>query len=139
MLGGVKIPHAKGLLGHSDGDVLLHALCDAILGAVGAGDIGSYFPASDPKWKGVSSGLFIDKALELAGRRNLRVANVDAVVMAEEPRISPHRAAIQRSVAQRLRVKDDKVNVKAKTMEKIGPIGEGEAIAATVVVLLESG
>ena len=137
LLGGVKIPCAKGLLGHSDADVLLHALCDAILGAVGAGDIGSYFPDSDPKWKGASSGLFIDKALELAARRDLRVANVDAVVMAEEPKLSPHRAAIQRSMAQMLRVKDDKVNVKAKTMEKLGPIGQGEAIAATVVVLLE--
>lgn len=137
LLGGVKIPYGKGLLGHSDGDVLLHAVCDAILGAAGAGDIGSYFPDSDPKWKGASSGLFIEKALELASRRDLRVANVDAVILTEEPKLSPHRAAIQRSVAQMLRVKDDKVNVKAKTMEKLGPIGEGEAIAATVVVLLE--
>lgn len=137
LLGGVKIPHSKGLLGHSDGDVLLHAVCDAILGAVGAGDIGSYFPDSDPKWKGASSELFIDKALELAARRDLRVANVDAVILAEEPKLSPHRAAIQRSVAQMLRVKDDRVNVKAKTMEQLGPIGEGLAMAAQVVVLME--
>lgn len=137
LLGGVKIPHPKGLLGHSDGDVLLHALCDALLGAVGAGEIGSYFPDSDPKWKGADSSLFIEKALELTERRSLRVANVDAVILAEEPKLFPHRAAIQRSVAQRLRVKEDRVNVKAKTMEKLGPIGEGEAIAVTVVVLLE--
>lgn len=137
LLGGVKIPHAKGLLGHSDGDVLLHALCDALLGAAGAGDIGSYFPDTDPKWKGVSSAQFVDKAMELVSRRSLRVANVDAVIVTEEPKLSPHRSAIQRSVAQILRVKDDRVNVKAKTMEKLGPIGEGEAMAATVVVLLE--
>ena len=137
LLGGVKIPHSKGLLGHSDGDVLLHALCDALLGAVGAGDIGSYFPDADPKWKGAASGQFVDKAMELVSRRSLRVANVDAVILTEEPKLSPHRSAIQRSVAQILRVKDDRVNVKAKTMEKLGPIGEGEAMAATVVVLLE--
>ena len=137
LLGGVKVPHGKGLLGHSDGDVLLHALCDALLGAVGAGDIGSYFPDTDPKWKGAASEQFVDKAMELVSRRSLRVANVDAVILTEEPKLSPHQSAIQRSVAQILRVKDDRVNVKAKTMEKLGPIGEGEAMAATVVVLLE--
>lgn len=137
LLGGVKIPSTKGLLGHSDGDVLLHALCDALLGAVGAGDIGSHFPDSDPKWKGVSSQIFLEKAAELAGRKSLRVENVDAVILAEEPKLGPHRMAIQRSIAQMLRVKDDRINVKAKTMEKLGPIGEGEAMAATVVVLLE--
>lgn len=137
LLGGVKIPSAKGLLGHSDGDVLLHALCDALLGAVGAGDIGSYFPDSDPKWKGVSSQIFLEKATELASRKSLRVENVDAVILTEEPRLGPHRIAIQRSIAQMLRVKDDRINVKAKTMEKLGPIGEGEAMAAYVVVLLE--
>jgi len=137
LLGGVKIPSTKGLLGHSDGDVLLHALCDALLGAVGAGDIGSYFPDSDPQWKGASSRIFLEKATELAGRKSLRVENVDAVILAEEPKLGPHRIAIQRSIAQMLRVKDDRINVKAKTMEKLGPIGEGEAMAAYVVVLLE--
>ena len=137
LLGGVKIPSTKGLLGHSDGDVLLHALCDAMLGAVGAGDIGTYFPDSDPRWKGVSSQIFLEKATELAGRKSLRVENVDAVILAEEPKLGPHRIAIQRSIAQMLRVKDDRINVKAKTMEKLGPIGEGEAMAAYVVVLLE--
>ena len=137
LLGGVKIPSAKGLLGHSDGDVLLHALTDALLGAVGAGDIGAYFPDSDPKWKGASSQVFLEKAAELAGRKSLRVENVDAVILAEEPKLGPHRMAIQRSIAQMLHVKDDRINVKAKTMEKLGPIGEGEAMAAYVVVLLE--
>ena len=137
LLGGVKIPSVKGLLGHSDGDVLLHALCDALLGAVGAGDIGSYFPDSDPKWKGVSSQVFLEKAVELASRKSLRVENVDAVIITEEPKLAPHRNAIQRSISQMLHVKDDRINVKAKTMEKLGPIGEGEAMAAYVVVLLE--
>ncbi len=137
LLGGVKIPHSKGLLGHSDGDVLLHALCDALLGAVGAGDIGTYFPDTDPQWKGAASAKFVEKALELVSRRDLRVANVDAVILTEEPKLSPHRTAIQRSVAQILRIRDDRVNVKAKTMEKLGSIGAGEAMAATVVVLLE--
>ena len=137
LLGGVKIPSEKGLLGHSDGDVLLHALCDAMLGAVGAGDIGSYFPDSDPKWKGASSQIFLEKANELASRKSLRVENVDAVILTEEPKLGPHRLAIQRSIAQMLHVKDDRINVKAKTMEKLGPIGEGEAMAAYVVVLLE--
>ena len=137
LLGGVKVPSAKGLLGHSDGDVLLHALTDALLGAVGAGDIGAYFPDSDPKWKGASSQIFLEKAVELAGRKYLRVENVDAVILAEEPKLGPHRNAIQRSIAQMLHVKDDRINVKAKTMEQLGPIGEGEAMAAYVVVLLE--
>lgn len=137
LLGGVKVPSAKGLLGHSDGDVLLHALCDAILGAVGAGDIGSYFPDNDPKWKGADSRLFVEKAAELASRKSLRVENVDAVILTEEPKLAPHRNAIQRSISQLLGVKDDRINVKAKTMEKLGPIGEGEAMAAYVVVLLE--
>lgn len=137
LLGGVKVPHSKGLLGHSDGDVLLHALCDALLGAVGAGDIGTYFPDTDPQWKGAASAKFVEKALELVSRRDLRVANVDAVILTEEPKLAPHRTAIQRSVAQILRIRDDRVNVKAKTMEKLGSIGAGEAMAATVVVLLE--
>ena len=137
VLGGLKVPHSKGLSGHSDADVLLHALCDALLGAVGAGDIGTYFPDTDPKWKGVTSEKFIEKALELVSRRDLRVVNVDAVILAEEPKLAPHRTAIQRSVAQLLKVRDDRVNVKAKTMEGLGPIGSGEAMAAHAVVLLE--
>lgn len=136
-LGGVQIPHGKGLLGHSDGDVLLHALCDALLGAVGAGDIGTHFPDTDPRWKGASSERFMEKAMDLASRRCLRVANVDGVVLAEEPKLAPHRASIQRSVARLLGVKEDRVNIKAKTMERMGPIGAAEAIAASVVVLLE--
>lgn len=137
LLGGVRIPHSKGLLGHSDADVLLHAVCDALLGAVGAGDIGTLFPDTDPRWKGIPSRIFVEKALELMGKRCLKIANVDLVVIAEAPRISPHRQAIQRAVAQVLRVGADQVNLKARTMEGLGPIGSKRAIAATAVVLLE--
>ena len=137
ILGGIKIPSEKGAVGHSDADVLLHALTDAMLGAVGAGDIGSYFPDSDPKWKGMSSQVFLEKAAELASRKSLRVENVDAVILTEAPKLGPHRNAIQRSISQMLHVKDDRINVKAKTMEQLGPIGEGEAMACYVVVLLE--
>jgi len=137
ILGGVTIPHSKGLLGHSDADVLLHALCDALLGAVGAGDIGTYFPDTDPQWKGADSRLFVEKALELVGRKGLKISNVDLIVMAEQPKLSPHRKAIEQGIAQVLRVKADRVNVKARTMEGLGPIGSNEAMAATAVVLLE--
>ncbi len=137
VLGGVKVPFPKGLLGHSDADVLLHALCDALLGAVGAGDIGTYFPDTDPQWKGVPSRTFVAKALELISARGLGIANVDLVMMAEEPKLLPHRSAIQQSVAQALKVEMDRVNLKARTMEGLGPIGAGEAMAAYAVVLLE--
>ena len=137
MLGGVKVPSAKGLLGHSDADVLLHALCDALLGAVGAGDIGTYFPDTDPRWKGAPSRIFVEKALELVASKGLKVGNVDLVAITEEPKLAPHRKAITESVAGMLQVGADQVNLKAKTMEKLGPIGAGEAMAAYAVVLLE--
>lgn len=137
ILGGVTIPHPKGLLGHSDADVLLHALCDALLGAVGAGDIGTYFPDTDPQWKGASSRFFVEKALELVGRKGLRISNVDLIVMTEQPKLSPHRKKIEQAIAQVLKVKSDRVNLKARTMEGLGPIGSHEAMAATAVVLLE--
>ncbi|MBI3333626.1 MAG: 2-C-methyl-D-erythritol 2,4-cyclodiphosphate synthase [Candidatus Omnitrophica bacterium] len=137
ILGGIRVPHPKGLLGHSDADVVLHALCDALLGAVGEGDIGLHFPDSDPRWKGAQSRDFIEKALEFVRRRNLKLANADLVLLAEAPKLSGHRQAIQRSVAEILSVKPDRVNVKAKTMEGLGPIGSQEAVASYAVVLLE--
>ena len=137
ILGGVKIPGAKGLLGHSDADVLLHSLCDALLGAVGAGDMGTYFPDTDPQWKDTPSRQFVAKALELVSARKWKVANADLVVLAEAPKLAPHRLAIQNSVADILKVDRAQVNLKAKTMEGLGPIGAGEAIAAYAVVLLE--
>ena len=137
LLGGVKIPFSKGLQGHSDADVLLHALCDALLGAVGAGDMGSYFPDTDPKWKGVASSLFVEKCVELVSRAKMRVVNVDLIVVAEEPKLASHRRAIQESVAGSLGLDAGRVNLKGKTMEGLGEIGAGEAIAAYAVVLLE--
>ncbi len=139
ILGGVKVPWEKGLLGHSDADVLLHALCDALLGAVGAGDIGTYFPDTDPRWKDAPSSTFVSKALELAGKQGFSLGNVDLVVLAEAPKLAPHRAAIQRSVSERLGTDLGRVNLKARTMEGLGPIGAGEAMAAYAVVLLEKG
>ena len=137
VLGGIRIPYGKGLLGHSDADVILHALCDALLGAVGAGDMGSYFPDTDPQWKGARSAVFVSKALELANKKKLSIVNADLVVLAEAPKLAPHRAAIHRSLAKTLKVKPEQVNLKAKTMEGLGPIGAGEAIAAYAVVSLE--
>lgn len=137
VLGGVKVPHPKGLLGHSDADVLLHALCDALLGAAGEGDLGTHFPDTDPRWKGTSSRIFVEEILDLIETAGLKVANVDLVVLLEAPRLSPFREKIQESIAQALKVDESKVNLKAKTMEGLGPIGEGQAVAATAVVLLE--
>lgn len=137
VLGGVKIDAPQGLLGHSDADVLLHAVTDALLGAVGAGDIGSYFPDTDPKWKGVSSQLFVEKALELVEQKGHKVANLDLVVVTEEPKLAPHRHGIVDSVSHLLKIPAECVNLKARTMEKLGPIGAGEAMAAYAVVLLE--
>ena len=137
ILGGVTVPHPKGLQGHSDADVLLHALCDALLGAVGEGDIGTYFPDTDPKWKGASSQLFVEKALERVKGRGWKISNADLVMLAEQPRMAPHRTAIRQSIAKMLKVEPTQVNLKAKTMEGLGPVGDGEAMAAYAVVLLE--
>jgi 2-C-methyl-D-erythritol 2,4-cyclodiphosphate synthase len=134
VLGGVEIPHGLGLLGHSDGDVVLHALIDAILGAAGAGDIGSRFPDSDPRWAGISSEVLLAKVWDdLAGTHAL--VNADITVVAEEPKIAPHREAIRARIASRLGT--DRVWIKGKTMEGLGPIGAGEAIAAYAVVELQ--
>ncbi len=136
-LGGIQVPHGKGLLGHSDADILLHALCDALLGAAGAGDIGSYFPDTDPKWKGASSRIFVEKAMELVRKDGWIISNADLTVIAEEPKLAPHRGEIVRSIAGILGVPESSVNLKARTMEKLGPIGAGEAMSAYAVVLLE--
>ncbi|MBI3322131.1 MAG: 2-C-methyl-D-erythritol 2,4-cyclodiphosphate synthase [Candidatus Omnitrophica bacterium] len=137
VLGGVEIPGPKGLEGHSDADVILHALCDALLGSVGEGDLGLYFPDNDQKWKGAPSRLFVEKALELTTARGLKLVNADFVVVAEEPRLAPYRPLLKSALAGLLRVEPDRVNIKAKTMEGLGPIGEGKAVACWAVVLLE--
>jgi 2-C-methyl-D-erythritol 2,4-cyclodiphosphate synthase len=136
MLGGVYVPYSRGLLGHSDGDVAIHAVIDALLGAAAKGDIGTYFPDSDDRWKGADS-----KELLLIVRDELKeerwvIVNVDLIIHAEEPRLEGHKGQIKRSLASLLDVNFNDVNVKAKTAEGFGDVGEGDAIAATATVLL---
>jgi 2-C-methyl-D-erythritol 4-phosphate cytidylyltransferase/2-C-methyl-D-erythritol 2,4-cyclodiphosphate synthase len=134
MLGGVRVPHARGIVAHSDGDVILHALCDALLGAAGLGDIGQHFPDTDPKWKGAASRVFLEHVVELLEQKGIRVNNADVTLLAETPRLAPHRAAIVNALADALRVKTEAVNVKATTLERMGFLGRGEGIAAQAIV-----
>jgi len=136
MLGGVRIPHSHGVVAHSDGDVVLHALCDALLGAAGLGDIGQHFSDSDPQWKGVDSARFVASVLALLRARRLAVANVDLTVLAQAPKIAPYREAMRRQIAQLLEVGAERVNIKATTTEGLGFLGRAEGIAAQAVVLL---
>lgn len=136
MLGGVEIPHAKGLRGHSDADVLLHALADAMLGAAGLDDIGTHFPDSDEAWKDASSSLFIQRIMTMLRHKHWVVQNADLTLLAETPKVAPYRAAIRDSVAQLLKVSRDAVNIKATTTDHMGFIGRGEGIAAQAIVLL---
>ena len=136
MLGGVRVPHSRGVVAHSDGDVLLHALCDALLGAAGLGDIGQHFSDTDPRWKGADSRVFVTAALALLKVRRLAVVNADLTVLAQAPKIAPYREAMRRQIAQLLEVGEDCVNVKATTTETLGFLGRGEGIAAQAVVLL---
>ena len=138
-LGGIRIPFPRGLLGHSDGDVVLHATVDAILGALGQGDIGSHFPDTDPRYAGAASAGFLRDAVTLAGRCGYRVVNVDVTICAEEPRLAPHRDAMRARLAELLGSDEASVNIKAKTNEGLDAVGRGEAIAATAVVLLQAG
>ncbi len=133
-IGGVELPYGKGLAGHSDGDVLLHALTDALLGAVAAGDIGGYFPPSDPKWKGADSVIFIEEALKQVRRAGYAVANVDSTLVLDQPKIGPHSNKIQARVAHLLGIKPDQVGIKAKTPEGMGT--DNAAIAHVAVLLV---
>jgi 2-C-methyl-D-erythritol 2,4-cyclodiphosphate synthase len=136
VLGGVAIPHSKGLVGHSDADVLLHALINALLGALGEGDIGRHFPDCDPRYKGISSLKLLDGALRLMRRKGYRFVNADVTVIAQEPKLAPHYAAMRKTVAERINLPAQRVNVKAATTEKLGWVGKGQGMAATAVVLL---
>jgi 2-C-methyl-D-erythritol 2,4-cyclodiphosphate synthase len=138
MLGGIKVLADCGVVAHSDGDVLLHALTDALLGAAGLGDIGQHFPDSDPQWRGAASGQFVRHAIGLLAERGWRVVNADLTLLAEAPRIQAHRRAIVVSVADLLGVPADCVNLKATTTEKLGYIGRGEGLAAQAVVLIQA-
>ncbi len=134
-IGGVVLPHESGLAGHSDGDVLLHALTDALLGAVSAGDIGSYFPPSDPQWKGADSAVFLREAMKQVESRGYTVGNVDCTLVLASPKIGPYAAAIRKNVATLLAVTPDQVGLKAKTPEGVGT--DNAAIAHVVVLLTE--
>lgn len=136
ILGGVNIPHTLGLLGHSDADVLTHAVMDALLGALALGDIGHYFPPDDPQWAGADSVMLLTQVRQLVAERGWRVANVDTVVVAERPKLKPHIPAMQARLAQALGVTPAQVGVKATTNEGLGPVGREEGIAAHAVALL---
>ena len=137
VLGGVRIPHTRGLIAHSDGDVLIHALCDALLGALALGDIGKHFPPGDPRWKGVDRRELLRAVVAMLCERGWRVVNVDSVVMCERPKLLPHIEAMRACLAADMAVSADVVSVKATTTEKLGFTGREEGIAAQAVVLLE--
>ena len=136
ILGGVDIPHSAGLLGHSDADVLLHAITDAVLGAARLGDIGRHFPDTDAQFKGANSSVLLQEAMRRVRAQGWELVNVDSTIVAQAPKLAPHMAAIHAGVAHALGVLLDQVNVKAKTAEKLGPVGMGQSIEARAVALL---
>jgi 2-C-methyl-D-erythritol 2,4-cyclodiphosphate synthase len=137
VLGGVQIPHTHGLAGHSDADVLLHALINALLGAMGKGDIGAHFPDTDPRYKNISSAKLLEQVLRMMRQEKFRVVNGDVTIVAEKPRLEPHREKIRRHVASLLKIPAERINLKATTTEGLGWIGQGRGMAAIAVVLLE--
>ena len=139
VLGGITLPFDKGLLGHSDADALLHAITDALLGAAGLGDIGSHFPDTDAQFRGADSAVLLAEAARIVRAKGYAVGNVDSTVIAQAPRMAPHIGAMRARIAQLLGIAPDCVNVKAKTAEKMGPVGLGQAIEARAVVLLYAG
>lgn len=138
VLGGVRIPHERGLVAHSDGDVLIHALCDALLGAAGLGDIGKHFPDNDPAFKGIDSRVLLRRSVAAVGKAGWRLVNADLTLVAQAPRISPHTEAMRATLAEDMAVAVAQVNVKATTTEHLGFTGRREGIAAFAVVLLEA-
>ncbi len=136
MLGGVEIPYVKGLEGHSDADVLVHAICDAILGAIGEGDIGKHFPDTDPKYRDISSIGLLQEVKKIAKEKRFSIGNVDTILVMDEPKIEPFRKDMKEIIAKALSVGPGQVNIKATTSEGVGTIGRGEAVAAHAIVLL---
>ncbi len=136
ILGGIDIPHEKGLLGHSDADALTHAIMDAMLGALSLGDIGLYFPPSDPKWAGADSQVLLAQVNQLIGDRGWAISNIDSVVIAEQPKLKPHIQPMRDRLATTLELDPDQIGIKATTHEKLGPLGQEEGIAAYAVALL---
>lgn len=136
ILGGIKVPHTTGLLGHSDADVLLHAITDALVGAAGMGDIGSHFPDTDAAFRGADSAVLLAEAMRRVAAQGWQVNNVDSTVIAQAPKLAPHIPAMRANIAKTLGIDESQVNVKAKTAEKMGPVGQGAAMEARAVVLL---
>ena len=136
VLGGVEIPFSKGLLGHSDADALLHAISDALLGAASMGDIGTHFPDTEAQWKGANSALLLSEIAKRVRAKGFEIGNVDSTIIAQAPKLAPYISAMRESIAHALSVSVNQVNVKAKTAEKLGPVGEGLAMEARAVVLL---
>lgn len=137
IIGGVEIPYERGLAGHSDADVLLHAICDALIGAAGLGDIGTHFPDTDPRYKGADSRELLRSVARLLDASGLEVANVDSTIIAQAPKMAPHIPAMRANIAADLGVVVDCVNIKAKTAERLGFVGRGEGIVAEAVALME--
>lgn len=137
IIGGVKIPHSKRLKGHSDADVLLHAICDAVLGAIGERDIGQFFPDTDPRWKGVASRIFLEEARRQVAFHNGVIVNVDATIIAQEPKLNPHVPEMVCNIAEALQLSPERVGVKATTNERIGFLGREEGIAAMAVASVD--
>ena len=137
ILGGVSIAYEKGLLGHSDADVLAHAICDALLGAAGLGDIGMHFPDSDPQYKNISSLKLLSQTCRMLTEKGFRIVNLDSVLLAETPKLGPHRQAMQNNLAKALNINPGTINIKATTTEGLGIIGKGEGIAAMCTALIE--
>jgi 2-C-methyl-D-erythritol 2,4-cyclodiphosphate synthase len=136
IIGGVEIPHDRGLAGHSDADVLLHAVCDALIGAAALGDIGVHFPDADPRYRGADSRKLLREVARLLAAHDWRVVNIDATIIAQEPRLAPHMAGMRDNIAADLGIRAGDVNIKARTTEKLGFAGRGEGIAAEAVALI---
>ncbi len=137
ILGGVSIDYEKGLLGHSDADVLIHAICDALLGAAGLGDIGSYFPDTDPQYKDISSLKLLSQTCRLLTEKGYRIVNLDATILAEAPKLVPHRQKMQTILADTMHISAADINIKATTTEGLGVIGKGEGIGALCIVMID--
>lgn len=138
ILGGIEVPFEKGPVGHSDGDALAHAICDALLGAAGLGDIGTHFPDTDPKWKDAQSLRFLEHVRGLLAERHVRIMHLDAIVITERPKLGPHFSAMREALARALGIETSRINLKAKTNEGVGAVGRGEAIAAQAIATVDT-
>jgi len=139
MLGGIEVPHSRGLEGHSDGDCAIHAACDALLGAIGEGDMGRHFPSRDPRWHGVASRVFLEETARLVREAGFAPGNLDITLIAQEPVLAPHLDSMRAAISQVLGVEPETVSVKAKSTDHLGALGRGEGIAALATILLVGG